>query len=303
MKVLILSWRDSRQEFDQVKTFEGALQSEGRVNEYSYGVYESLFFNYDGTTMTVTAGDYDLADYDVIFMTSWFKSRIYEDTALAASLYAASHGVKVVNGEVLSTRSRSKLSQYVHAVLNDISITPFMFCIDEAEFCRRIKQWRGGYPVIAKGVFASRGKDNYKLDSQEQLASTLSSSDESDGPWYIVQSFVPNEGDYRVIVMGDTVELVIHRRAEGGSHLNNASQGGDAILVPVADLPAGMADECVHLARAIKREVTGVDMICDSRTGKYYLLEINNMPQLATGVFVGEKMKVLDAYLQRAVQK
>ena len=42
-------------------------------------------------------------------------------------------------------------------------------------------------------------------------------------------------------------------------------------------------------------------MIKHSSTGEFYLLEINNMPQLATGAFVSEKMNMIDDYFKGAV--
>ena len=38
-------------------------------------------------------------------------------------------------------------------------------------------------------------------------------------------------------------------------------------------------------------------MIQHAETGEFYLLEINNMPQLATGSFVENKFTQLDNYL------
>lgn len=83
----------------------------------------------------------------------------------------------------------------------------------------------------------------------------------------------------------------------GDSHINNTSKGGVAKEVDPTSLPRHVIDESAQLARLLRREVTGVDMIQDNQTGKFYLLEVNNMPQLATGSYVIEKMRMLDEYL------
>jgi len=86
---------------------------------------------------------------------------------------------------------------------------------------------------------------------------------------------------------------VIHRQAQDGSHLNNTSKGGMATDTPVDQLPAKVIDDSIAMSRALNREITGVDMIQHQETGEYFLLEVNNMPQLATGSLVKEKMSLL----------
>lgn len=299
MNILILSRHDERPDFDQIYTYKSALEASEVSNTYSYGELESLVFAYDGKRLSVTSQGTDIAEYDGIFMIGWFKTKILEDIALSAATYAAANNVKIWNSEVLYTRSRSKLSQYVMAVLADVAMMPFMFCKDAATLGDNVSLWNGGYPVIAKGVLASRGDDNYKLDDEAAVLNTLSKSDSDTGPWFVLQGFVPNDGDYRVIVMGDTVRLVIHRVSEDETtHINNTSKGGTATVVATDELPDDVRAQCVRLAQRLRREITGVDMIRNRQTDKFYLLEINNMPQLATGSMVGMKMTELDRYLQ-----
>ena len=301
MRILILCREDDREDYDQTETYKKALGLNERANSYDYGEYESLFFHYDGKNLTVRQGDNDIAEYDAIFMVGWFKSKILEDIALSAAMYANQHKVKVWNSEVLYTRSRSKLSQYVAAVINQVSVTPFMFCKNSTLFQSYVDRWSGGYPVIAKGVLANKGNDNYKLADKTELSNILSNDAQDEGPWFIVQKFVPNNGDYRVIITGEEIKLVIHRRSVSESHLNNTSKGGEAAIVALSELPMKVQNECLRLSKALKREVAGVDMIKHSSTGEFYLLEINNMPQLATGAFVSEKMNMIDDYFKGAV--
>jgi len=100
------------------------------------------------------------------------------------------------------------------------------------------------------------------------------------------------------LVMGDKVRLVIHRQSQDDSHLNNTSQGGKATLVDLSHLPQKVLDDAIKMGKMLRREVTGVDMIMHKETGEYFFLEANNMPQLGTGSFVGEKLRALDEYLR-----
>jgi glutathione synthase/RimK-type ligase-like ATP-grasp enzyme len=296
-KILILCRHDERPTYDQVDTYAAGMNLITTQNTYSYGELEKLVFSYDGTTLHVYLNGTDIQEYDQLFLIGWFKSKLLEDIALSVATYMNFHGKPVRNSEVLFTRSRSKLSQYVIAALNDITLTPFLFCKDKDIYAEAFDlYWTSGYPMIMKGVQASRGDNNYLVKDEATLQSTLQLIDESNNLWFITQSFVPNNGDYRIIVMGDEVKYVIHRLSQQDSHLNNTSKGGLASEIPVTELPHKVQEQSVRLAKLLRREITGVDMIQHKETGEFYLLEINNMPQMATGSFVEKKLMMLDTY-------
>lgn len=301
-KILILCRKDDRPTYDHKQAYTAALATIQTKCDYAIGEFEDLLFLYDGENLQVLLADgvTDIASFDMVFLTSWFKPGMLEDVALSVSVYLDSKQVKMVNTEALYTRSRSKLSQYVYAALNDISVTPFLFSFNPKILSAALAtRWQFGYPVIMKGAQASRGDDNYFVKHQDEARNIADGVSMLSGPWLIVQSFVPNDGDYRIIVIEDRVAAVIHRQSQNDSHLNNASKGGDATLVAIEELPPEVIHQSIALAKLLRREVTGVDMIRNKNTGRYYLLEINNMPQLATGVFVAEKMKLLDEYFAK----
>jgi glutathione synthase/RimK-type ligase-like ATP-grasp enzyme len=145
-------------------------------------------------------------------------------------------------------------------------------------------------PFILKNPFASRGKQNYLVESISSLNTII--NQEKDVP-FLAQRWVPNDGDFRLIVVNHKVRLAIKRTSTAGSHLNNTSQGGSAELVELGSLDSQMLNDAEQLSKLINRQVTGVDMIVDKQTGTPYFLEANNMPQLSTGAFVKEKSQVL----------
>lgn len=299
-KVLIVTRKDDRPTFDQKTTYETALADIATACDYVVEEFETLLFVYDGADLRILLADgvTDVSSFDAVFLTGWFKTKMLEDVALSVSIYLRSKQVKVANTEALYTRSRSKLSQYIHSVLGGVSTTPFLFSMNTEALQRGLAEfWQGGYPVIMKGALAWRGDDNYLVESRDEAERLSEKMNESEGPWFVVQPFIPNNGDYRIIVMGDKVTAVIHRRSQSDSHLNNTSKGGEAAWLDPNELPEEVAKQSVTLARLLRREVTGVDMIQHKETGKFYLLEINNMPQMATGSYVTDKIRTLDTYL------
>ncbi len=297
--ILILSRKDDRESYDNKPSYTKALEGIDTKCSYTIDEYENLLFWYDGNELKVQLGNsgVDIASFDAVFLVGWFQLKIHEDMALSISKYLSHKGVKVVNSEASFVRSKSKLSQYVVAAVNDISITPFLFSMTPSVLAAAItEKWQYGYPVIMKGVQSSRGNDNYLVETAEEAHKYAYTMKSDHSPWFVVQQFIPNEGDYRIVVMGDAVTAVIHRRSVTDSHLNNTSKGGEAQLSDASSLPQEVVDQSVKLAGLLHREVTGVDMIRKTDTQEFYLLEINNMPQLATGSYVTDKLQRLDNY-------
>lgn len=296
-KILILCRRDDRPDFDTSESMVRGLSAhnQDRAEFYSTNL-EDLRFYFDGQSLTVTdtINNKDLKFYDAVFVIGWFKTRKTEELALSAAQYMKFHGKKVLNSEVLSNRSRSKLSQLVHASLNNVSTTEFVAISDSAKLEEYFSGTNLQFPLIAKSASASRGRDNHLVNSFEEMKKVVESLPTK---IMLIQRYVPNDGDFRVIVMGDEVKMVIGRKSTNDSHLNNTSTGGKAEILDTESLDSEMLSQCVKISKLLGREITGVDMIRDNQTGDFYMLEINNMPQLSTGSFVAEKAKVLSDFL------
>jgi glutathione synthase/RimK-type ligase-like ATP-grasp enzyme len=296
-KILFIGRIDDRVTYDTSQSMAARMQ-EYTTSGISYDAcnIEHLVFAYDGQELSVydnQTGNH-LDDYDGIFMLGWFKFRPHEDVIMAVARYAEAQGIPLLNTEALHLRSRSKLSQYVIAALHDVPMTPFVVTPDSKHLPEALAKANIGFPLIVKAVDASRGNSNFLVHTNDELTAAYQSAPDH---IFVAQGFVPNEGDYRLLVMGDRVRMAIHRRAQDASHINNTSKGGAAVAVPLAELNQDMLHDAVRIAQLLRREVTGVDMIVHKDTGKYYLLEANNMPQLSTGSLVPDKMQALDGFL------
>ena len=117
----------------------------------------------------------------------------------------------------------------------------------------------------------------------------------------MLQEFIPNDGDYRILVAGDNI-LGIERKAVEGSHLNNTSQGGSARLVSQDVLPEGMIADARRIARHLDMTIAGVDALIDKHTGEYYFLEVNSQPQLMSGAYVNQKEQLIGVSLSALLQ-
>jgi glutathione synthase/RimK-type ligase-like ATP-grasp enzyme len=152
------------------------------------------------------------------------------------------------------------------------------------------------YPFVVKDQNGKKGRLNYLVQNKEEAITALSTPGETE---FVIQEYIPNDGDYRVLIMGGEIALIIHRRSEAGAYLNNTSQGGAAELIESAQLDKSMLDDALRAAAIEEVEVAGVDLMIDSRTGKHYIMEVNSSPQLASGAFPERKTKAYVEYLQR----
>ena len=157
-----------------------------------------------------------------------------------------------------------------------------------------------GLPAVLKASAGKKGRDNYLVSTEDEISQYMAASG---APAFVLQNFIPNDGDLRLVVLNDEVRLVIKRHASQGSHLNNTSQGGTAELIEPRELPESALALAKEAARLEQLTVAGVDLIEDSQTGAYYVLEVNRAPQIATGGFAELKAAAYAQMLETLVKE
>jgi len=297
--IAIISRKDSRKTHDTSTSTVAALREAATTTDYESLFFEDLLFAFDGQKLSITdSSGQGICRFDGFFLMGWFKTKTLDDIALAVTAYATKNNIPYLNTEAGRNRSNAKVSQCVMAVLNDVQTTPFVFAIDRERFLQGIDDANLGYPLIIKSIRGSRGNDNYLVHNRQELHTIVTKSPDV---LFMAQTFVPNDGDYRLLVMNGEVGMALHRKAVSDSHLNNTSKGATAKIVPVDELPVAMKQQSVTIAKVLHREITGIDMIVHKGTGEHYFLEANNMPQLSTGSKVPEKIALLDQTLSNWV--
>lgn len=149
------------------------------------------------------------------------------------------------------------------------------------------------FPVILKGSGGDRGTRVFKADNLEQLEKLvrdLRKTETDEGKRYMLQEFIPNDGDYRVLVLGDKVLGVMKRSSKNKKEFrNNYSAGGS---VEIAELPEEIKQLAVKAAKVCGLAVAGVDVAFrDFDMTKPVIWEVNKGPQFkgfmkATGIDV-----------------
>ncbi|HSX30923.1 MAG TPA: hypothetical protein VLE99_03335 [Candidatus Saccharimonadales bacterium] len=150
------------------------------------------------------------------------------------------------------------------------------------------------FPVIVKDMNGRKGRLNFLAQTADELRRILIEHPDVE---FVVQEFIPNDGDYRCVVMGGDIKLIVRRQAKSGSHLNNTSQGASFEQVDVASLGEPVVRDVLRAAEIEGVQVAGVDLMFDRRSGQHHILEVNSSPQLLTGAFPDLKMQAYADYL------
>lgn len=232
-----------------------------------------------------------LETYDLIFFRGKVQPRI-NDAALV-SYFLQKKGIPTVNTAYKDRRAVGKVPQMYQ--MRDLGLPiPDSVSAPVKHLPVLIEKYLG-YPAIVKDIQGSHGSDNYLVKSQAELEDILQKHPDVR---FIAQEFIPNDCDYRILIAGPE-QIIIKRQGQEGSHLNNTSQGGTAVLVNAKDFPAEIIEQARKYAASCQYEIAGVDAIIDSITGKHYFLEINSQPQIASGAFVDEKSVLIGDYFSQ----
>lgn len=297
-KVLFVSARPS----DKVKHLTDSMQSLMRDTIIVRATYEDMVFSIirGVPSVRIESLDSDLCDYDIVH----FKTSVQRDITAAFARYAVRRGVRVLDPIVQSFPTTSKLYEYSIIVDHDVKVPDSIFVMPTrlvnsfGLFKRQL-----GIPFVLKGIHSSRGEINDVVKNKKDFDRISATARDSE-QYLVGQRFVPNDGDYRVLTMGKQIKLIIHRvRPDDSTHLNNTSAGSTARLVDPNELPSEIQIKCVEMAQLMGRDIAGIDMVQDNQTKEWYCFEVNDGPQLATGVFKEDKQRVLAEYLERELEK
>jgi glutathione synthase/RimK-type ligase-like ATP-grasp enzyme len=276
------------------KTFVG-LSSIGQ-DEYVLIPYREVIFEIYNGSNTVTYNGEDLAEFDLVYIRDFHG---YEHERNAIAQYLDYRQRPAVNSDIKMFQHISKLTQYLTFSINDVAIPKSLYGKGET-FLRRVSEVLT-FPLIVKSIIANSGNDNYLVNDYSGLESLLSGQPDAK---LIVQEAVPNDGDYRFVVLGDKVSCVYHRKAQEGDHRNNVSQGGEKNYLKLDELPPEYGQLAIKAAQTVHREICGVDIMIDSRTNQPLVLEANfNFGIRAMPGVISEELYGLAEYLHDKANK
>ena len=296
-KVLMLSTKRTK----PTQRFADNLQRLGQKLSLTYAAYDDLNYLVGDKTSKITLRDsgQDISGFDLVH----FKTTAgFTDVAAATARYLENHGVMFLDEPTKNFPGTSKLYQYVILESSGLTVPLTVFMLPKPlSRSYSYLQNQLGLPFILKDSRGKKGEYNYLITNETSFKVALKHAAQDD-IYCLAQKFVPNDGDYRVLVLGGEIVLVFKRsRLNDKTHLNNTSRGAQATIVPASALPAAVKAGCLAATKLLKRQIAGVDIVRDKGSGLWYCLEVNDGPQLATGNFTTEKHVAFAAFLERKI--
>ena len=237
-----------------------------------------------------------LEDFDFVRFELWLKS---PQQALAAATYMDRHNIPFTGHEALNVLCTTKIGELVRMSDSDVPL-PRTFMSSNEGILTRFKQadLPFDYPFIAKAADAFGGAMNYLVKNYAELKQALA---DNKGQFFVLQEFIPNNFDYRVLIMDNEIQFVMKRARKGGEgHLNNTSAGAEGEFVSIDELTADMQrDALAAAALTLRSDFAGVDLIINSETGAHSVLEVNEAPAIQTGENPPLKIKALMTHIQK----
>lgn len=266
-----------------------------------YASINDLLFELEPGKVSITVADSrkNIKDYDLVYFMKYINA---EERASAAADYLTHHKVQFIDSEVAQFHSKTKLTQYAKLALNDLPVPHSLFM--SHRYLKKsydLLTEKLNLPFILKDIASERGENNHLIKNQAEFNDLLEQSPES--LEFIAQAFVPNNGDIRLLVFDKNIYTAIGRSGVLGSHLSNTSKGGSAQILDHLSLESEARTIAIKAAIIMSREVAGVDLIQDKNTNEWFLLEVNNAPQIATGSFTEEKRREFGNFLRKYLKK
>lgn len=258
----------------------------------SWAYLEDLVYSLSNETVNLydARNEQPIEHYSKIYFRYWGAQ---EGHAIAAARICHIKGIPFLDSETLQVGSKNKITQYVN--LHEAGVDfPRTLVASNENLLKYYADHGFSFPLIMKAKGGTRGQTNYLVHDEAHMKQIIGTHPEE---VFVMQEFIPNDGDYRVIVCGAEVALVIRRKAQGDSHLNNTSQGGSAEIVPNDELPTRVLQDCIRASQFYGREFTGVDIVHSKQDGKYYCFEVNRAPQIDSASFEKQKAHILAGLL------
>lgn len=243
--------------------------------------------------------DRDLRDFHLLYFELWEKA---PEQALAAALYAERHGIEFFSREPLQVLPFTKIGELAKLAGHGIPL-PATFISSRRQIKRSFANNPPiAYPLIVKAANGFGGNNNFLVHSRAELCRVL---DENRELQFVIQEYIPNECDYRCLIMGGRIVLVLKRArsADSGTHLNNTSKGAVGEVVSQDELPGAAREAALEAARLLNRDdFAGVDLMLHAKTGEPYVLEVNPAPQIEIGAAIDQKMGALVQFMQSRIE-
>jgi len=226
-------------------------------------------WNRDQWQATVPTGD--LADYGIFYCRSVGDKNEILPLLLE---YGRRREIRVADDYLrrLGGAIRKRKSMEAAVLLTaGISYPESIFAPGRTEMARIV----GGMPkpVVVKKTGGRHGLGTFLVKENKDLEKVFLGRRRAD---FLIQKYIPNDGDYRLFLIGYQVVAGFKRQIKEEKLILNQSQGSSVAL---AKIPEPIRREAEKAARVLGVEIAGVDLVVNKHTGQPVVIEVNQAPE------------------------
>lgn len=273
---------------EKIKDFEMAKSKLGI--ELDLINYDEVYFDLKeakGKKLEIKLrSDKVLSDYGVIY----FKMAKSYGEEMALIMDALDDEVVIVDSVLKKGRPTDFCKIHQMKVLSEGGLNVPRSVMGRLDFLRyeAIKEF--DYPVILKGSRGDRRTQVFKFfndESWEKGWDVFKMREKEEGQRYMLQEYIINKEDYRVMVVGKKVLGVMKRATGENERLKD--------VFSVSSLPQSVLEKAVEAAELCQIEIAGVDVVFKEGVAEPYFWEVNKTPNYArfmevTGINVTEEI-------------
>ncbi|BCX13806.1 MAG: hypothetical protein KatS3mg085_338 [Candidatus Dojkabacteria bacterium] len=239
----------------------------------------------------------NILEYDLVYFRSWFG---HYKIATAVSKYLIDNGIPVIDSALqnISLGGVTKIYQFLVLVQNNFPV-PKSYVLHRdniKNFLDEAVDALGGYPLIIKKHDGHKGEGIHKVDSESEFYEILPNLEDN---YYFLQEFIPNDFDYRVLIMGNKVVRLKKRiRPENSTDFRNNVALGAKVELEDPKKNETVSNLGLKASKLLQIDIAGVDIVISSKDNKLYIFEVNTNPSLNNDI---TQYKDLANYLKSVV--
>lgn len=151
-----------------------------------------------------------------------------------------------------------------------------------------------GEPFLLTALGSFRAGEEWLIDSAAGLTGALARARRT----VMAQQFIPNQGVYRMLVMGDRVTLATGPRDLADRRAHEISRDPDQLL-DLGTLDPDASRTAVRAAQVMGYEICAVLMIRHMLERTWHVIEAHFSPEIGAGPHPGLEIERYAAYLER----
>ena len=278
-----------------IRVLREKLSKMGAKNKIA--TLEELEVCLEKNAVTIKAGDWIPQANDRVFIRVAEK---YKNASFLLASYLKSKKIPFLDNFHAATRERNKLIQMFLLAANGVSIpkTYYSPVYDLPKIKNAIKFL--GFPIVLKLTNEDRGEGVFLAKSISDISRIIKVNESKE---IILQEFVDNSFDYRILVLGNSSVLGEKRtRIDKNDFRNNVSKGAKEEFLKLTQIPNQVKKISEKAATIMDIQICGVDVIV-AENNLPYVIEANLAPSFTLNDSVSDELNLLSNYLQKWSEK